>query len=63
MEEEKRTLGFAFIIESTMTSEGERLGVRTIHSGVPNEVILTFMNNWLKNEESKYHEFFKKEYL
>jgi hypothetical protein len=64
MEGEKVPLSFAFIIEQTQTPDGnERFGIRTVQAGLPSEMIITFMKNWLKNEESRYHEFFKKEYL
>lgn len=62
--EETEPLSFMFMITGTPGVMGkDRWQLNIIEKGVPKELALAFLRHYLRNEENKYHGFFKDEYL
>ena len=63
MEKEQEPLMFSFAIYSAPGENGMRKWtMQLVNSGVPEELVLTYMRHWLRNSDNKYHNSFKEEH-
>lgn len=64
MDEKEQPLRFSFVLHTMPIENGkEKWSIQTVNAGIPTEIVLAFVHHWLRANEDKHHEFFKKEYL